>query len=87
VAGSECGLLIDQKRRRQLGVAVLTRVQVQHHIDQAALESGPQTDKEREAAARDFDAARQIENAELLPQFPVWLGLEFESTLLTPSAH
>ena len=76
----------DHERRRDLGVAVLAGVQVEHELNQRPLQLGAPIRVEDEAAAREFGGAREIHQPQALAQLDVRLGFESEHRLLAVDA-
>ena len=66
---------------------MLARVQVEHEVHQRAFELRAEIPVDSEAGARDLCSAFEIENAQLLAQFPVRLGSEVELRRRAPAAN
>ncbi len=65
---------------------MLSRVQIEHEVGESPLQSRTQRPVHGEASARQFGGALQVEDSELLAQFPVRLGLEIEMRRRAPAA-
>ncbi len=84
LAGAEGGIGVDEKRRQHLRVAPLARVQIEHEVDQRALEPRAGSELHREPRAGDLRGAREVENAEAFADLPVGLRFEGEVPRLSP---
>ena len=82
--GAEEALRIDHEGRQDLGVAVLLGVHVEHEADERTLEARAGAHVDGKSRAAELGSAFQIENAELLAEFPVRLGGEVELRLFAP---
>jgi len=78
------GVGVHQIRGRDLAVAVLGGVQIDHEADERAHQPGTVAREHGEAAARQLGASRQIEDVERLPQIPVRPRLEWERGRIAP---
>ena len=77
----------DDVRRRDFGVAVLRRVQIEQHGDERSLQFCAPVRVEQECAAGKFRAARKVDELQLLAQFDVRLGFEGKLRLAAPLAN
>ena len=85
LAGAEHRLPVDQERRKDFGIAVLFDVQIQHEVDQCAHQFGAESGEIDKKRAGYFGAAGEIDELEILPQFPVRFRLEIECGNLAPA--
>ena len=69
--------------RQHLAVASLPRMDVEHELDQGALEACPLPPENGETGTRDAGCPFEIEDSQLHTQVPVGLGLEVEAGWLT----
>ena len=74
----------DDVRRRDFGVAVLGRVQIQQELDQRPFQPRAPVRVEQEAAAGKLRPPREVHELERLAQLDVRLGIEGELGLGTP---
>ena len=86
LAGAGHGRGGDEVGGADLGVAVLLGVHVQHVRDERPLEFRADAREEREPGAAHARRAREVEEAQLLAQRHVVLGLEVEFARLAPGA-
>ena len=63
---------------------MLTSVQIEHEIDQRALELRALAEVDGKACAGDFGGAFKVEDAEIRADVPMGLGVEVEPAGLTP---
>src|SRR5437773_888548 len=87
VPGADQALALHHRRRVDLDVAVLARVEVEHPGDERALEARARAAQHVEARAGDLDAALEVDDAELRPQVPVRERREIEAARLAHAAH
>ena len=80
------GIGIHQVGRKNLRVAVLPRVQIEHEVREGALELCSQVPINREASTSQLHGTFQIKHSQLLRQFPVRLGSEVELRRLAPTS-
>src|SRR5262245_25708273 len=73
---------VRHKRRLDFAVAMLTRVQIEHEVDERAGEARARAAQHREARAGELRAALEIDDTERRPQIPVGLRLEVEGAKL-----
>jgi len=78
LAGAAHGVVLDDHRRPDLGVAVLVDVGVEHELHQAALEARAHALEHDEARAADLDSAVEVEDVEADAEVHVILGRELE---------
>ena len=78
VAGAEEGLGVDEARGKDLDVAVLAGVEVEHEVGEGSLEAGAGAELQDEAGAGDLGGALEVEDAEGFADLPVGLGGEVE---------
>src|SRR5262245_5786411 len=78
---------IHHVRRQDLGVAVLTCVQIEHEVGQGPLQLGPKVPVDGETSSRKLGPTLQVKNAELLSQFPVRLWRKVELRSCAPAAY
>src|SRR4029079_12831079 len=71
LAGAGRARGVDHRRRPELGHTVLTGVDVEEPIDEAALESRPRALVDREARAGDLGATGVVDDIELVAELPV----------------
>src|SRR5207253_11457382 len=69
LTGSGHRRAVQEERWKDLDVVVLAKVQINHEIQQGALEPGASTLQEIETRCGNLDAALEIEEAEPLTQF------------------
>ena len=62
---------VDHEGREHLGVALLLAVDVEHVLDERALELGALAEDDGEAGAGELHAAREVEDAQLLADLHV----------------
>jgi len=74
-------------RRRHLGISVGGGVQIEHELDQGALEARAGADEQREPGARHARGALEIEESEGFAEGHMVPGLEVEGGFLPPLAH
>ena len=86
LAGAEQAGGVDHERRQNLGVAVLARVDVEHEVDEGALEARADAPVDGEAGAGDFGGTLEIQDAEFGAKIPVGFGLEIELARLAAAA-
>src|SRR5882724_8422331 len=77
---------VDQKRGKNLRVAVLTRVNVEKKIGESALKPGAPSFINGETRAGDLCGGRQIQNVRAFAYFPMGLRLEIKFWGSTPAA-
>ena len=65
---------------------MLSRMHIEHEIDQRSFESGAQTDVNSKSCASDLCRTLHVEDAEFRPQIPMRFRLKFERTRLSPPA-
>ena len=75
----------DHERRDHLGVAVLARVQIQHELDQRALQRRARSEIKREARAGDLAGALEVEDAQPFTDRDVILRREIDDTRRAPA--
>ena len=63
LAGAGHGRGVDHEGREHLGVALLLAVDVEHVLDERALELGALSEDDGEAGAGELHAAREVEDA------------------------
>ena len=78
---------VDEKRRLHLAIAMLARVQVEHEVDERARQPRAAPLRTEKRAPAIFDAALEVEDAELGTEIPVRLRLEIERPRLAVAAH
>ena len=78
LAAAEQALALDQVGRRNLGVAMLLGVQVEHEGAERPLQSCPPTEVGGEPGTGKLGAALEVEDPELRADVPVGLRLEVE---------
>ena len=86
LAGAVHGFGVDDVGRKDFGVAVLAGVEVEHEVGESAFETRAQRPVDGEARAGEFGGAFEVEDAELLAEFPVRLGREIELGRSAPAA-
>ncbi len=74
-------------RRRNFGVTVFVGVQVQEELDQRSFQLCAPTGVEQKTAAREFGAAREIDQPQLFANLDVRPGLESKRRLFSPGAN
>ena len=67
---------VDDERRQHLGISLLLAVEVEHVLDERALELRALAENHGEARARELHAAREVEDAELFADLDVRRDLE-----------
>src|SRR5581483_7300060 len=80
-------LRVREKRRLDLAVSMLARVQVEHEIDQRAGQLRAGAAENGEARTREPRRALEIEDAERRAEIPMRLRLEIEASRLAVPAH
>src|SRR5688500_7261104 len=71
LSDADHALPIDNVRRRNFGVAVFRGVEVEEILDQRAFEAGAPIGVEKETAAAEFGAAREIDESEFFAKLDV----------------
>ena len=87
LAGADHRGGVHHEGREHLGVALALGVQVEHILDERALEPRALAQEDGEARARELDAAREVEDAEPFAQGDVVQRLEVEGRHLAHVAH
>ena len=77
---------VDEKRRLDLAIAVLARVQIEHEVDQRAREPRAAAEQHRKPRARHARRALEVENAERRAELPVRLRRERERAAACPTS-
>src|SRR5262249_52094323 len=83
--GTEKAGRVDHEWRQDFRVAVVTRMNVEHEVDQGAFEQRADAPVNGKARTGDFGGTLQVQNAELGAKVPVRLGFEIELTRLAPA--
>src|SRR5262245_32533070 len=83
VAGADERSAVDQERRLDFSIPVISGMQIQHEVDERPGESSPETGQTSEARAGDFGRALEVENPERGPKLPVRPRLEVERSRVT----
>ena len=86
LAGRPHRLARYQQRRRDLKVTAIERA-IEEEGRERAREARTGTGEHHESAARKFCGAREIEDAQILAEFPMRFGDEVEVARLAPSAQ
>src|SRR5262249_9657468 len=86
LSGTRHSLTIYEVRRRNLAIAVLLRMQIEHKIDQGPLEPRAGILVESEPSARNFGRAGEVENPEFLSDIPVIFCREIKLGRIAPAA-
>ncbi len=84
LARARHGRRIHDERRQHFRIPLLLAVQVEHVLDERALQLGALSQDDREARARQLDAAREVENAQFLADFHV---VQNREVAVLPFAH
>ena len=87
VAGAAQRRGVHEKRRLDLGIAMLTGVELEHEVDQRARQPRARADQHREPRAGHPRGALEIENPERGTEIPMRLRLEVEGPRLAVAAH
>ena len=85
--GADHRLGVDHEGGQDLGVGVLARVQVEHEIDEGALEAGARAGVDGEPRPGDLRGPLEVEDPEAGSDLPVRQRLEVELPWLAPAAH
>src|SRR5579883_576454 len=86
LAGPAHGLGVDERGRKDLGVAVATGVEIEHEVGEGALEAGAGAAIDGEARAGDLGRGGEVEHAQALAQFDVIARGEVEGARRAPAA-
>src|SRR6185295_7123372 len=70
-----------------LQISMLFRMQIQHEVDDCALQSCSQAFVQSKTAACDLGGALKIQNIQGLSQFPMRLGLELKNRHSSPTIY
>src|SRR5439155_15605623 len=76
IAGAEQRGAVDEKRRLDLLIAMLARVEIEHEIDKRVGEAGARAGEDREACAGKARPALEGDDPERGAEVAVWLRLE-----------
>ena len=87
VAGADESVALHEKRRVDLRVALLSRVEIEHERDERPLEARALSPQDREARPRELGGARLVQDAERFADLPVRLRLEVERGLFADHPH
>src|ERR1700756_4642001 len=86
LAGGQQRLRVDEKRRQNLGVAVLACVDVQKEVCQGTLQASARTPVHSKARSRHLRGSGQIKNTGTLSHFPMCLWRKVKFRPRTPTA-
>src|SRR5687767_9341951 len=81
LTGAKQRVAIDDGGRQSFRIAILSRVQVEHEIDQRTFQSRAGAVEDCEPRPGNFSRALQVENAQRRPQIDVVLRLKSEFRL------
>ena len=87
IAGPAKRFGVHEKRRLDLDVAVLARMQIEHEVDQGACEAGAGPEEDREPRAGHLRGPLEVDDAERRTELPVRTRLEVERLRLAVPAH
>src|SRR4051794_3012501 len=87
LSGSEESIAIDDERRECFEISVLTRVHVEHEVDEGAFESRSGAVQDRETRGSDLGRAFEIEYAERIGEVDVIFRLKVKLRPRAPAAN